>query len=43
VVELAKSLGYEDWELLEAVDCSGLRATLDYLRREAGRRRRQLN
>ena len=43
VVELAKSLGYEDWELLEAIDCSGLKATLNYLRGEAGLRRRPLN
>ena len=43
VIELAKSLGYQDWELLEAIDCSGLNATLGFLRREAEKRRRQLN
>jgi hypothetical protein len=43
VVALAKSLGYQDWELLEAVDCSGLATTLGYLQREAERRRRELN
>jgi hypothetical protein len=24
IIELAKSLGYADWDVLEAVDCSGL-------------------
>ncbi len=43
VIELAKSLAYQDWELLEAIDCSGLNATLGFLRREAEKRRRQLN
>jgi hypothetical protein len=43
VIALAKSLGYQDWETLEAVDCSGLATTLGYLQREAERRRRELN
>jgi hypothetical protein len=42
-VALAESLGYTAWELLEAVDCSGLVATLGYLQRESDRRRRELN
>lgn len=37
VIALAKSLGYQDWELFEAVDCSGLATTLGFLQREAER------
>lgn len=43
VIALAKLLGYQDWELLEAVDCSGLAVTLGYLQRESYQRRKELN
>jgi hypothetical protein len=38
VIALAKTLGYEGYELLEAVDVCGLVRTFGFLRREAGRR-----
>ena len=40
---LGRSLEYEDWELLEAVECSGLAATITFLRNEGERRRKALN
>jgi hypothetical protein len=38
VMALAKSLGYGDLELIEAIDCCGLVRTFGFLRLEAARR-----